>query len=315
MAPSSEWALYIPAAPMKLFGHARSWWIRVAVLTSVITSGSLVLVASCSSSSHSGVSIDAGDAAQRNDGPAAQAARACPPAPHANRCLGDDSSFVFVPPLACDLSAQSEGGVSDDGPSGEGADAGDHAMATPIAASGDGASTDGDAPPGACDGVTTLDVFFSPAACRAFVAAEASGDAAGGDDPSAPVIDEPADGDMLTPDNWSIFVWHPPVSQDSKLEPRFERALDLIERQAYASSPLGGDAYVLEFSQGCNEVLRVMLTGTFWLPDPASWALLTSLGGPVTVRVWSMHFASDSLVSGPLQSAPITITMQSHADD
>ncbi len=179
------------------------------------------------------------------------------------------------------------------------------------AGSGDEASAAGDgaAATDPCAGVTTLDVFFSAQACRAFVDAEASADIGAETDPSAPVIDAPADGAMLTPDEWSFFTWHRTV-RDARRDP-LRRALDLLERPAYAASSLGGDAYVLEFTQGCAEVMRVMVTVTGWAPDPASWAVLTSLTGPVEVRVFAMRFAADKLVSRPVASAPVTITMQS----
>jgi hypothetical protein len=225
----------------------------------------------------------------------------CPPGPHPNRCAGDDSTYVFFPPLACVPGSPSEAGApdaADDGSPGTGAN-GDAASE---------ASADaGVADAGVCATVTTLDVFFTPQACRAFVAAEANGDIHEGD-PEAPVIDEPVDGQMLTADNWSIFVWHQPA-RDSRRHP-LRRALDLVEPSAYAYSPLSGVAYVLEFTRDCTEILRVMLAESIWLPDPASWAILTSLAGPVQVRVIAVRFAADALVSKPAISAPVTITMQ-----
>jgi hypothetical protein len=176
------------------------------------------------------------------------------------------------------------------------------------------ASTEaGAADAGPCANVTTLDVFFTPQACTAFVAAEANGGVAGPSDPLAPVIDEPADGQMLTADNWSIFVWRQPT-YDSRRD-LLRRALDLLEPSAYAYSSLSGTAYVLEFTQGCTEILRVMLAEAFWVPDPASWAILTSLTGPVEVRVIAMRFRHDALLGTPVRSAPVTITMQGSARD
>jgi hypothetical protein len=215
--------------------------------------------------------------------------QACPVAPDPGRCSGTDPGFVFSPALACD-------------PSAPGADAADGGSA------GEGSADASDAGPDPCAGVTTLDVFFTPAACQAFARAEASGLVAGDTDPLAPGIDEPSNGDMLTPDNWAVFVWHR-STRDARRDP-IQRALSLLEPSAYASSPLRGEAYVIEFTQGCTEVLRAMVVGGFWLPDPASWAILTALTGPVTVRVYWMQFAADALVSTPVSSAPITITMQ-----
>jgi hypothetical protein len=237
----------------------------------------------------------------------------CLPEPHPNRCVGDDSTFVFFPPLACDSSGPSDGGAPETSSFPDAADetAGDAAQAA--ASPGDGAAEGGKGAAGPCAGVTTLDVFFTPTACRALVAVEANGAVLGSSDPSAPTIDEPSDGDMLTPDNWSVFVWHA-ATRDAR-RGAFERALDWIEPPAFASAPLAGDAYVLEFSQGCTEILRVMLAETIWVPDPTSWAILTSLTGPVQVRVLGMRFAADALASQVVSSAPITITMQSRVTD
>ncbi|MDP9033216.1 MAG: hypothetical protein M3O50_00275 [Myxococcota bacterium] len=280
-----------------LFGAPLSF-IPAARIPVVLTAGGLTLasflaVASCSSSTPSAAPTDAAvpavtkiDAAIAADGHHLS----CAPRPHANRCSGDDSTFVFAPPLACDPSSQGEAGTGVD--------------------AGTGVSSEG-GPPAVdlCAGVTTLDVFFSPQACRAFVDAESSGNIGPDGDPSAPVLDAPADGDMLTPDQWSTFLWHRSL-RDARGGP-LRRAFDLLERPAYAYSSLAGDAYVIEFTQGCTEVLRAMVTGTFWSPDPASWALLTSLTGAVQVRVFAMRFAADTLVSKPVASAPITISMQS----
>ncbi|MDP9151011.1 MAG: hypothetical protein M3O36_13860 [Myxococcota bacterium] len=281
-------------APSCFLSAAR---IPVARIPVVLVAGGLTLasfsaVASCSSSTPSASPTDAAvrpvakvEAASPADG----GHLSCPPRPHANRCSGDDSTFVFFPSLACDPSSQGEAGIAVD--------------------AGTEASSEGGA--GAvdpCAGVTTLDVFFSPQACRAFVDAESSGTIGPDGDPSAPVFDTPADGDMLTPDQWSIFIWHRSL-RDARGGP-LQRAFDFLERPAYASSSLAGDAYVVEFTQRCTEVLRVMVTGTSWSPDPASWALLTSLTGAVQVRVFAMRFAADALLSTPVASAPIAITMQ-----
>jgi hypothetical protein len=163
-----------------------------------------------------------------------------------------------------------------------------------------------------CALVTSLDAFFTPQACQAFVGAEANRNLSLRSGASVPVMDEPADGDMLTPDNWSIFTWFL-IDRDSRRD-WLERVVGVVEPSAYAYSPLRGDAYVLEFTQGCTEILRVMLAETAWLPDPASWALLTSLTGPVQVRVFWMQFAGDTLISTPVPSAPITITMRDARD-
>jgi hypothetical protein len=227
----------------------------------------------------------------------------CLPPPDPNRCTGNDPRFVFFPPLVCDPGSQGDAGTADAATLDAGSADGDaNADATT-----DATADDSGADAGPCATVTTLDVFFTPRACRALAGAEASGDVAGPSDPSAPVIDEPSDGQMLSADNWSIFVWHQPAA-DSRRDP-IRRVLDLLEPSAYAYSPLSGFAYVLEFTQGCTEVMRVMLAETFWVPDPASWAILTSLSGPVHVRVVAVRFAADAIGSKPAISAPVTITM------
>jgi hypothetical protein len=219
-----------------------------------------------------------------------ETASSCPPPADPNRCSGNDPGFVFSPPLYCDPSFGSEGGATDGGPPGN------------VAANDSGVDL--------CALVTTLSVYFTPNACRAFAGAEASGDVDTDAGPSVPVIGEPGNGAMLTPDEWSIFAWDPPPQRDARREQRGS-VLDLFEPSAYAFSALQGDAYVLEFTQGCAEVMRVMLATTYWAPDPTSWAILSSLKGPVEVRVYWMRFAGDALVSKPVPSLPITITMQS----
>jgi hypothetical protein len=194
------------------------------------------------------------------------------PADIKSRCTGTDPKVVFFPPVGCDP----------------------HAL--------DDASTqDG----GACAGVTSSDVSFTTAACQAFADAELGGRVSSG--PSlAPVFSEPADGAALTPDEWSIFAWNKGTARRGPLE----RLTDFLEPSAHALTPLKGDGYVIEFAQGCTEVLRVHLATTYWAPDPASWNLLTSTQGPVTVHVYWMGFADDAITQGPVAGASVTITMQ-----
>jgi hypothetical protein len=162
-----------------------------------------------------------------------------------------------------------------------------------------------------CAGVTSLDVFFTPEACRAFVGAEARGTLERG--PPEPVFDEPNDGDILTADHWSFFTWHLAI-RDAR-GGALRRLGDWIEPSAYAYSPLRGEAYVLEFRQGCTEILRVMLAEMFWVPDPDSWNRLTSISGPIQVRVFATRFVDNVLASTPVASASITIAMQGDAGD
>jgi hypothetical protein len=259
--------------------------LRAVILTGVLALGALAPVASCSSTLPD---RGASPADATVDVPGATVS--CSLHPDPGRCSGGDPRFVFFPSLACDPSVESEGGVVEAG------------SAVDANVDGSDASVD------PCAGVTTLDLFFTAPACQAFALAEGRGQVAKNTDPSAPVIDEPSDGAMLTPDNWSIFVWHR-SARDARRDP-LERVLGLLEPSAQAASPLRGDGYVLEFTQACTEVLRVMLAETTWVPDPASWAILTSLTGPVQVRVYWMGFTADALASTPVPSVPVTITMQ-----
>jgi hypothetical protein len=217
----------------------------------------------------------------------------CPlPSPDPAKCSGNDPTFVFFPPLMCDPSV--------------------HEASTTAAldATADSGGDGGDP----CDGlVTTLSVFFSSLACDSFETAESTGAVGSDADPGAPVMAQPSDGQMLTSDVWSLFVWARHAT-DARRGP-LDRARDFLEPSAYASTPLSGDAYVLEFSQGCQEVMRIMVTSEFWSPDPVSWNTLSSLKGPVRVQVFWMRFQNDALVGTPLPSVPITITMENTSGD
>jgi hypothetical protein len=154
----------------------------------------------------------------------------CTPPPNgAARCSGDEPTFVFFPPLSCDPASRREAGTLD--------------------APSDSDTEGGAATVDPCAGVTTLDVFFTPEACRAFVMAEASGNI----DQNAPrpIIDEPNSGDALTADHWSLFAWHKTI-RDAR-GGGLRRLHDWLEPSAFAYSPIRGDGYVLEFRQGCTE--------------------------------------------------------------
>lgn len=273
--------------------------LRVGAFAGAIVGGSLALTASCTSSTPGGppqsTSTDAADHAEAagqpdatstTDAPVADAdagSGQCPALPDPSRCNGGDPGIVFAPPLDCDPAV--------------------HDASAPI---------DPDAGVDPCALVTTLTVFPTPAACRAFIAAEASGNLGDPTSRAAPNFSEPSDGAMLTRDEWSIFVWSR-VAVDARRGP-VDQALELLEPSAHAAPPLDGDLYVLEFSQGCTEVLRVIQTSTYWQPDPVSWNILSALTGPVRVQVFWLSLSRDSLVSPPLPSVPITITMQNTGD-
>jgi len=193
------------------------------------------------------------------------------PADIKSRCTGTDPKVVFYPPVNCDPHALDD------------------------ASTGDG---------GACAGVTSADVSFTTDACRAFADAELGGTISYGRS-LAPVFAEPSDGAALTPDEWSIFAWTKGTARRDPLH----RLYDFLEPSAHALTPLKGDGYVIEFAQGCTEVLRVHVATTFWAPDPASWNILTGTQGPVNVRVFWVNFNNDAIATGPVASSTVTITM------
>jgi hypothetical protein len=220
------------------------------------------------------VSVAASDGSPAPDG-TTSAPSACPVrAGLRAACDGSDPKVVFYPPLACDPKNL-------DASAGDGGDSGNP-----------------------CAAVGPSDVSFTSAACGAFVDAQTSGKVSVETSGRTPVFTEPANGDALTADEWSIFAWQ------KGPQARRSPVLELIEPEAHALTPLAGDGYVLVFSQSCNEILRVMVASTFWAPDPASWTTLATLQGPVTVQVFWAKFAQDGIASGPVASAPISITMK-----
>lgn len=232
-------------------------------------------VAACSAKDTTAAPADAsaGDATFDAASDAKPAPVCTPPANAAARCDANDPSFTFFPALVC----------ADAGARDAGVDAGD--------ASGDADPDAADGSVDPCSG-TSLDLIFTPTACKAFADAEAKGMVATSGGPLAPTWDEPMDGDVLTADHWAIFAWTKGV---------------MARKNAF--TPLRGDAYVIEFTVDCVEILRVMLAETAWVPDPAAWAILTSQTKPVSARVVWMKYADDALSTTPVASAPITITM------
>jgi hypothetical protein len=159
------------------------------------------------------------------------------------------------------------------------------------------ACTSGDGGDAGDAGCTSSDASFTAAACRAFAAAEASAmvTASGA---RAPTIAEPSEGEALAADHWAIFAWTKAAASSTDPTP-----------VANAPGSLSGDAYVLEFTVDCVEVLRVMLAGTSWVPDRAAWSILTAQTKPIGVRVVWMSLTNDAITAGPVASDPITITM------
>jgi hypothetical protein len=293
--------------------RSRKKLLRVGVLAIAFTCGPLVLTASCGSSGGSPGAItnvatpDAALEAEADAAIAIDSAFTPPPcflpSDAASRCTGGDPTFVFYPPLACDPKALgADASASSDAASSADAADGD--------ASTDGASlTDAAADADPCAEVKPLDVSFTSDACGAFVDQESRGLVSYDVTAASPVMLDPADGEALTADHWSIFAWS--KGAGARLGP-LDRALDWLEPSAHALTPLNGDGYVLELTQGCAEVMRVMVADVFWSPDPASWARLVATTGPVTVRVIWARFDHGAIAPGtvPRASAPITITMK-----
>ena len=254
--------------------------------------GAPVLIASCSSAS-TNVASDAGvtqdaqvadvtvpDTSTGGEG-GSDVDASCPlPKNLGLACDGSNPNVVFFPPLACDPKALDAGSDAND--------AGD-------------AGSEGGTP---CGPVTSSDVSFTSAACTAFVNAQTAGTVSFETSGRTPVWSEPLNGDALTADEWSIFAW------TKGAQARVSPLVRLTLPEAHALTPLAGDGYVVVFAQGCTEVFRAMVTSPFWTPDPTSWATLSSLQGPVTIRVFWAKFDKDGITAGPVASAPITITMK-----
>jgi hypothetical protein len=207
----------------------------------------------------------------------------CPPPNVTSRCDGSDPLVVFFPPVTCDPTVTLDAGDAD--------------------GAGDAADADG----GPCAGVLPTDVSFTPLACHAFAEAETAGRISFERSGRNPTIISPRDGDALSPEAWSIFAWN--KGSLARRRP-LEELVEWTEPSAYALTPLRGDGYVIEFTQGCTEILRAMVADIFWAPDPASWSVLTATQGPVTVRVYWAKYSLDTIVAGPVASDSITITMR-----
>jgi hypothetical protein len=262
---------------------------RIFFYTAFLTAAPVALSASCSSSPSapagpgadggSDAANEAGGSTSDGTGGDAPGADACPSLPDAgDPCSGSDKSFIFAGAVA---------------PNPSPADA---------AADGD-AALDADA---ATDASVPLSIF-TPAACRAVLAAEAAGLVAQGPSTMAPSWVAPANGDALPSSEWFTFEWMkgPDARRDV-----LRRALEWIEPSARAAGPTSGDAYVVEFRDSCSEILRVMVEDTVWTVDPYAWATLLNVNGPITATVTWVKFANDAIAPGtsPVVSAPVTFT-------
>lgn len=133
--------------------------------------------------------------------------------------------------------------------------------------------------------------FFTDEACRAFVDRETQGLIARDPSSRTPILTAPQDGATLSRAVWPVFTWA--KGPGARLGPA-ERVIDWLEPSAWAHGFTTGDAYVLEFTQGCSEFLRVMTESTSWTPDAASWALLEAAKGPITATiVWAKYVQND----------------------
>jgi hypothetical protein len=256
---------------------ARSFGVGVALAWGVP-----IVVASCAAA-HPKAAIPQDGSASGLDVGTGDSRAQCAPPNVTSRCDGTDPLVVFFPPVTCDPTVPAH-------------DAGDAA----------GAADAADAEGGPCASVLPTDVSFTPLACQAFAEAESAGGISFERSGGTPTIISPRDGDALTPEAWSIFAWNKgPQAQRRPLE----ELVEWMEPSAHALTPLRGDGYVIEFTQGCTEILRAMVADIFWAPDPASWSVLTATHGPVIVRVYWAKYSIDAIVAGPVASDPITITM------
>jgi hypothetical protein len=131
--------------------------------------------------------------------------------------------------------------------------------------------------------------FFPAAACRSFIAEEQAGQVVSGG-PTAPTWVYPTDGGSLPGDDWVTFYWA--VAGD-------------------AGATASADGFVIEFQQNGSEILRVMVLGTQWPVDLASWTQLKSAAGTVTATVVEVPLVGNGIDASvaPIASSPIGFTI------
>ena len=198
----------------------------------------------------------------------------CAPAPDAgDRCGSDDGTYVYFPALPPD--APTDAAVVD------------AALA---------------------DGGTASDQFYTDEACRAFLDVESQGKVTTTTSSRTPTITAPTDGLVMDGNNWFTFTWS---KGPGAMRGPMRRLLYLAVPSAYAHGSTTGDAYVVEFTQGCTEVLRVHLEDTTWKIDDRAWARLKALSGPITMTVIWAKYTQNAIATGtqPTASKPVTFTI------
>lgn len=129
------------------------------------------------------------------------------------------------------------------------------------------------------------------------------------DDAKAPKLSTPADGESLPSSTPPTFIWLASTARRPALPSWLGP-----ERSAHAhGTPFTGVTYILTFSTASNPILlRVATSLTSYTPDAASWALLTSAGGPITAKLTVARLEDSALAvgGGPhTSSAGVTFTV------
>src|ERR1019366_9601723 len=124
----------------------------------------------------------------------------------------------------------------------------------------------------------------------------------------APHVSSPVDGATISGASPPAFTWTKgPGASNGPLH----RVLDWLEPSAYAHGSTTGDGYVVLFTQGCTELLRVMLEASSWVPDADSWSRLRAAKGAITLTVVWAKWVQNDVASGlsPAASRPINFTI------
>jgi hypothetical protein len=137
--------------------------------------------------------------------------------------------------------------------------------------------------------------FFPADACRSLLATDAGPIASGG--PTAPSWTKPTEGESLDGLSWVTFSWS--ATPDGGVEADADVEQD--------------DGFVVEFRQGDVEILRVLLRGTRWPVDVASWTRLKAAPGTLAATVVRVPLAGNELdpTALPVASSPVGFTISS----
>jgi hypothetical protein len=142
-------------------------------------------------------------------------------------------------------------------------------------------------------------------ACRAYVEAETRGQIVT-DAAKAPTWTNPQTKVPVAPQ--PTFTW----TKGTLAKSLWKRAINLLEKDAWAHGDTTGDAYVLSFKdKSGKEVHRVMTAFTTYTPAQKTWDTIRA-GGTFTVTLTGVRFTVNAISSGtkPTASTPITVTVQ-----